>query len=121
MPLPCAARSVAAADSSRTATVTARMITSSNVIFRDDRARWSRIRRRRRRSRQFGFDGAYFGLAPRAARGADWHDVEKPRWPRRQQEQAVTKADRIVDVVGHQQRRHRAAVYQGGDLIAQPR
>src|SRR4051794_14168604 len=121
MPLPWAASSVAAANSSRAAMITARdMMVSSNVISGDDTAQRGRLRQRRAGSRQFGFDCIYLGLAPHAARGADRHDIEKSRRPRRQQEQAVTQADGIVDIVGYQQRRHHAAVYQSRDLVTQP-
>ena len=44
-----------------------------------------------------------------------------PGWARREQEQAVGKRDRLLDIVRDQQGRHRAPGDELGELVAQPR
>ena len=58
-------------------------------------------------------------VAPRATRRADGQLGKNPSRARRQQEQAVAETNRIVHVMGNQQRHHGTAVYQHGNLIAQ--
>ena len=59
---------------------------------------------------------------PRCARGAVRGSARRRgrARARRQQEQPVGEPHRLVDVVGHQQRRHRAALDQQRQLVAQP-
>ena len=63
-------------------------------------------------------DRGDLGVSARAARCTDRQLGEKAGRARRQQEQAVAEANRIVHVMGNQQRYHGAVVHQHGNLIA---
>ena len=63
---------------------------------------------------------AAISASPRSLRGVRIGQVgENPGRARRQQEQAVAKANCVVHVMGNQQRYHGTAVHQHGNLIAQ--
>ena len=70
-------------------------------------------------SRDVRLDRSDLGFASRAARRADRQVGENVGRARRQQEQTVAEANRIVDIVGDQQRHHGTAVHQHRDLLAQ--
>ena len=63
---------------------------------------------------------AAISASPRERRGVRiGSSATNPRRSRRQQEQPIAEANRLVNVVGDQQCRHATAVHQHGDLIAQ--
>jgi hypothetical protein len=64
-------------------------------------------------------DGGDLGVSARATWCADGQVGENPGRARRQQEQAVAETNRVVYVMGHQQRYHGTVVHQDGNLIAQ--